>query len=1129
MWDEMVRIGVLGPFEAEVSGSAVPLGGPRQRAVLALLVSARGEVVSVDRMIDDLWRGEPPPQAIASLQAYVSNLRRLLEPGRSRRARAQVLVSAPPGYAIRLPDDAIDAWRFERLLRQAREAGASDPARAKTLLHEALSLWRGAAFAEAADEPWAVAEVARLEELRLIARELLVAMTLRSGTAAEAVPAADGLTRLQPLREEGWRLLALALWASDRRADALAAVRRARRTLTDELGLDPGPALIELESAILNQRLDVLYASAPRPDERRPPSPLTATPHPSSGPNRSSDPGIAGRARELFVGRDAELSSLTRIAAEAAAGSPCIALVTGEAGVGKSALLARLHEDLEREGWLVAVGRCPEAEGAPPAWAWFEALRFLSGSVPPGEFTEPLAPLLGEAMPERGADAAAGRFRLHQAVIGWLRVAAGQRPLAIVLDDLHRGDDETLTLLAGVAEELTGVPLLLVAAFRPDEPSERLTEALAALARCSPHRLPLAGLSAAAVEHLVSAVTPADHETVAVLAERTGGNPFYVRESARLLASEGALVATSEVPEGVRDVLRRRLARLPDPAVAVLRLAAVVGREAEVEVLAEAADTDETGVFDALEAGLIAGLLTEPAPGRVRFVHALVRDTLVQDLSQLRRMRMHARVAEALERLHPDDLSALAHHYARAASAATASRAVDYSVRAASLAERRYAHDAAADLLTQALDSFERVPGEVGDPDARRVELLGMLLRAQIRAGAVSAARATRERAAQVAERAGRDDLLVAAFTAWTEPTPWQTRPYGYLDEHAVGLLTRLLRDDGLDPVTRCRLLDAFTAELDGEADPRARAAATEAVALAERIGDPALRALTLASRTREVDFEREWELRDTLGTELTRLGAEHDLPAYRWYGGFIAATAAAAQGDLAMTRRRLAEGLELARTYRMPEPGDVHVCAEAMFAHVEGRFEESERLYTEATERMMRRGSLHAGAFRTLALVTLRISQGRIAEYAPVAEELYGLYGPLVADVAAVMLTAEGRAGEARGLRTTLPPLRTDYFFSVFATLRAMAVVALGELDRAQEAYDSLLRIRDQLPGAPSLSLAMRPVEHSLGDLAVLLGRPAEASGHFARAITVAERWGSPHWAADARSALDATRLSPP
>src|SRR5688500_2110038 len=167
-----------------MGGLPADIGGPRQRAVLALLLVGRGGVVSVDRMIDQLWRGEPPPRAIASLQAYVSNLRRLLEPDRPRRAPATLLGSRAPGDALRLPADAVDAWRFEELLRGAQR---SAPARGLRLIGEALSLWQGPAYAEVADEEWAAPEAARLTELRQVARELSVELTIRVGRAAEAV------------------------------------------------------------------------------------------------------------------------------------------------------------------------------------------------------------------------------------------------------------------------------------------------------------------------------------------------------------------------------------------------------------------------------------------------------------------------------------------------------------------------------------------------------------------------------------------------------------------------------------------------------------------------------------------------------------------------------------------------------------------------------------------------------------------------------------------------------------------------------------------------------------------------------------------------------------------------------
>ncbi|MFI5911105.1 BTAD domain-containing putative transcriptional regulator [Dactylosporangium sp. NPDC051541] len=1097
---------VLGPFAVE-TGTAVDLGGPRQRAVLARLLSARGDVVSVDRMIEDLWRGEAPPRAIASLQAYISNLRRLLEPARERRTPARLLVSAPPGYAIRLPPDAVDAWRFECRFTEAR-ALPDDPHRARRLLREGLDLWQGDAYAEFAGESWAEPEAARLEELRLAARELLLDATLRTGATAEAAAEAELLTRQAPLREEAWRLLALALWRSGRQADALAALRRARTVLADELGLDPGRPLLDLESAILTGTVDD-SASA---------SAFGAGVGAGNGSEQAERGELSvGRDGELFVGREGELRSLL----EAADGAPKVVLVSGEAGVGKSSILGRYRHELTQRGWLVVVGRCPEVEGAPPAWAWVEALRQLAAVEAPGELSAELRPLLNEDAGgiSSGEDVAAGRFRLHRAVSRWLASVAAARPVAVVLDDLHAADQETLMLLAGVAELVGpgGPRLLLVGALRPADNRERLAGTMAVLARRSPVRVPLQGLGRGDVARLVEAFarTPVDAGTLAALAERTGGNPFYVRESAQLLASEGALVATSEVPEGVRDVLRRRLSRLPPAAVAVLRLAAVVGREADVETLVEAADADEGAVLDALEAGLIAGLLTEPAPGRVRFVHGLVRDTMYTDLSRLRRARMHARVAAATRR---DDYPALAHHYARAASSDTAALAVDFAIRAAELAERRYAYDAAAEVLGGALDAAATAPG---DRDACLVDLLGRLLRAQASAGAVAAARQTRHRAVDVAVASGREELLVAAFTAWTVATPWQIHEYGVVDDRLVDVLTRLLRRDDLDPADRCRLLDALTNELDGEGDERGVAAGREALAIARGLDDPWLLALGLAARGRTMPYDKDVPARRAVALELRALAAENGFVAHHWLGEQQLGNCAAALNEPEALRAAIDRQGAIAAAYHLAEPHAIHLAARATFAHIAGDLVGAFALYDECHEHMRRQGSLHGDAFHFFATFSVLMSAGRTAEFVEPTRIVCEQLGAIGNDAYALALVAAGRVDEARAVRICEHPIRPDYFASAFYTVRALAIVALGRADLAQPVIEALRPVRSQLAGVSSTSIAMQPVALSLGELYRLQDRPQEASDCFQLAAEVAARWSSPHWLARAKSCL--------
>ncbi|MEU8382696.1 BTAD domain-containing putative transcriptional regulator [Streptosporangium sp. NPDC048865] len=239
---------VLGPVTArDAGGDAVALRGPRHREVLARLIVARRRVVPVDGLVHDLW-DDPPPGAVGAVRTFVAALRRALEPGRPPRSPARLLVTQGPGYALRAAPDAVDAWRFERAVSDAATLPAQD---GLVRLTEALGWWRGPAYAEFADRAWAHAERSRLAELRLHALERRAELRLALGLAAEAVPDLDAHVAEHPWREDGWRLLALALYRTGRQGDALAVLRRARATLAGQLGVDPGPSLRRLEADIL--------------------------------------------------------------------------------------------------------------------------------------------------------------------------------------------------------------------------------------------------------------------------------------------------------------------------------------------------------------------------------------------------------------------------------------------------------------------------------------------------------------------------------------------------------------------------------------------------------------------------------------------------------------------------------------------------------------------------------------------------------------------------------------------------------------------------------------------------------------------------------------------------------------
>ncbi|MFJ9561295.1 BTAD domain-containing putative transcriptional regulator [Streptomyces fuscichromogenes] len=1095
----MLHLRVLGPLGAEVAGTPVELGAPRQRAVLALLIAARGAVVPVDRMTDALWRGEPPAKAAVSLHAYLSNLRRTLEPGRPPRAPATVLVTVAPGYALRLPGDAVDAWRFESRVGRARTAPAEE---ARRLLAEALGWWRGPAFAEHADEEWAAAEVARLTGLHAEARELAVAADLRTGRAAQAAADAESLVRDGPLREEGWRLLALAQWACDRQADALAALRRATAVLRAELGCDPGPALRELEHAVLNGRLDVLRATVPVPE-----------PEPAAGLS-------ARTGRGLFVGRGPELRSLDE-AARAARRAGGLVLVTGAAGAGKSAFLDRSAARLREAGWRVVIGRCPEYEGAPPAWAWVEALGALAREVPPAR-PEELAVLLREPESTVGPtqdEATAGRFRMHRAFAAWLRAAASRAPLAVLLEDLHRADAETLALVEAAAA-VTGVPLFTVAGYRSTEVGEHLLKTLAQLAPAAPHRITLGGLTPRETATLVDAVcgTPVAPATVTALAERTGGNPFYVLESARLLADEGALVAVSEVPQGVRDVLRRRLALLPAAARSVVQLTAVLGLETEVALLVDAAETDEEQVLEGLDAALAAGLLAEPGPGRVLFVHALVRDTVYADLSGARRSRLHARVARLLRHHRPAELAALAHHFAHSGSAADAPLAVDYALRAAEAAERRYAHDVAVTLIQQAIDTHAASTGD-DDPPDRLIELLVRLLGAQVRTGATDAARRTRQRAVELAEQADRGDLVAAVYGVWTEPAAWRSRLEGPYDRIALARLERLAADPGLDGPTRARVLQAVVDTVAAEDPPRASQAAHVQLALARADGEAPLMAAALMTSARLLPHETRAAARPPLTAELRELAHAHDLPAYRWICENLDSMTAAARNDPAAVRRHTAEGLVLARRYRLVWAQGLSAATSAMLATVAGRFDAAEAAYAEADTLLQQVGAHHATGVRTLALINIRLIQGRTAEIEPAVRAVYESAGAPVAVARALVLARLGRFEEALAVPVPAEPMR-DHLYGLELDFRAQLAVLHQDRDVAAGLLGHLLPLREQLAGAAGAVYASRPLAHALADLHRLLGEDRAAAEGYALAERTALAWGSAHLAANARRA---------
>jgi DNA-binding SARP family transcriptional activator len=637
-----VAVSVLGGVEARLDDAVVDLGSPKQRALLAALALHRGRAVSTDTLVDLLWADSPPAQWATTLQGYVAGLRRALEPGRPARAPATVLVTAPGGYALHVAAADLDAARFDaavgachqRLgapaLATAGPAGGQSPTELEGVidgLDGALALWRGTPYGELEDAPAAVAERVRLEELRLVALEDRAVAALALGRHATVAAELEGLTTSYPLRERLWALRALALTRSGRQADALDVLRQVRELLAEELGLEPGQELRDLQTAVLRQDPS-LEVAVPAPPPRRPAVPVV--------------PAVPAAASPWpMVGRDAELGVLVTLLDESSgSATPRFASVVGDPGIGKSRMLAELTGVARDRGWGVAVGRCSQDDGAPPLWPWLSVLDAL-GAAPP------------DASRELHADAGA-QFRVWDDIVREVADAATAQPLLVLLDDLHWADASSLRVLGLLLESVTAVGLVVVSTWRDKPvPEGALATVAEQLSRRHAARVALTGLGTGDVGEIVAAVSahrPSADQADALRA-RTDGNPFFLVEYARLVDEEAdlaTLLAEPDPPHAVTDVVSRRLARLDDAVQRALLTAAVVGRDFDLATVAAASGDDEDDLLDAFDVAIGAGLVREDGVGRFRFAHALVRDTVYAGTSRTRRARWHARVAEEL-------------------------------------------------------------------------------------------------------------------------------------------------------------------------------------------------------------------------------------------------------------------------------------------------------------------------------------------------------------------------------------------------------------------------------------------------------------------------------------------------
>lgn len=746
---------ILGPVEVVVPRGEVVLGGAKERCLLAALAVHAGEVVAEERLVDALWGAAPPRTAAKTLQNYVLRLRRRLEG-----CPELAILTRAPGYL--LAGSATDVRAAESLVAQGRSAAADgDHATAIARFDAALALWRGPAIAEFADRDFARTEAARLDELRASVAEDRVDAVLAAGRHHEAVADCEQLVAAHPLRERRWTQLMLALYRDGRQGEALAAYRRLRDLLAEQLGVDPGPQARALEAGILRH------------------DPALAPPA-----------AVRAAAASPCVGRDEELATLLAHVADAAAGRGRVAFLSGEPGIGKTRLLAELAVAAARRGTHVLSGRCLEGAGALPYHPFVEAVE----ACVDGEELPPAVRLLlhrdAPAGPELRPDEV--RTRLLDGVARFLVGRAAATPIVLLLDDLHWADDATVAMLRHTARSTPGRRLLVVGAYRGGEVGHALEEALGALrseAECSVLRL--TGLGRGPLEQLMGATAgaPVAADLVDAVRDETGGNPFFTREVVAHLREDGMLrpgadgrlhagLPLSAVPEGVRQVLGRRRRRLAEEANRLLDVAAAVEGPFLFEPVRAAAGLSDAAGLAALDDALAAGLVVaDGAPDRYDFTHALIRHAVYQELNPSRRLRLHRDLAAALAAARADgariSAAEVATQYHRAATLPGASAGVAPALEAAERAEAAGAHEEQAAFLRIACDLLPPDDGRRAALLGRYAVALGWSLRFD---EAVEAARAAGRAGGGVATVA---EFAAALATAGSNRHAWQLAAAG--------------------------------------------------------------------------------------------------------------------------------------------------------------------------------------------------------------------------------------------------------------------------------------------------------------------------------------------------------------
>jgi class 3 adenylate cyclase/tetratricopeptide (TPR) repeat protein len=855
-----------------------------------------------------------------------------------------------------------------------------------------------------------------------------------------------------------------------------------------------------------------------------------------------------------FVGRAQELEGLKGVFEETLSGKGRLAMVVGEPGIGKTRLTEELGVYTAVRGAQVCWGHCYEGELGVPYLPFVEALRSYVRDKGDDELRAELstgapevATILSDVrvrFPDLPVSPAlegdAERMRLFEGVSAFLANAATARPLVLMLDDLHWADKPTLLLLQYLARNLRRERVMIVCTYRDVEldRTHPLADMIASLRREHLYeRVLLRGLDRDEVKSFIEAV--GEQETPALFAEtvyrETEGNPFFVAEILRHLAESGALErvdghwagsaegVAEQLPEGVREVIGRRLSRLGDDCNKMLTIGAAMPGGFTLEVVSRVLDTDEDVVLDLLDEALDRQILRERRDqyGTYEFNHALIRQTLYSELSTPRRIRMHRQILGALEQ-HYDaridaHLTELAYHAFQAAPGGDIDKAVDYATRAGGRAVASAAHEEAArsyDLALQALE-LDETPNEL-----RRAELLLALGDAHHHAGDSDAARDALAKAADIGRRTDAPELIARAALIMSS----MRLPGQGVDNVMMGLLEDAVgHRDALDDASRARLLAALGNQIAFIDAGRHAQLAREAVEVARRSGDPGALATALGT---EGFTTRGWQAsaNRTRYLQVARLAAEAGDVATESASYLSLAISALHLGQRAELDEAIATHGRLVEQSRSPYLKYSHTYTVSTIAILEGRYTDGERLASEALAIARRIRDAASVSTVGVVLYPLLREQGRSADLEDPTRRMVESQPRVTAwrSGLAQVLADQGKLDEAA---EQIEAVAQDGFSAVADdVLRTFTLCGTAEVTAilrdtalAQQVY-TMLEPDTGLASILGASAYHGAVDRYLGLLATTLDHHEAALAHHEAALAMHERMQAVPWVARTR-----------